>query len=315
MLEKTEDQIVKTADIGKLCSIRIYTVREGKTTVKDGLEQEGVLGSDPSYALVSKRVFNDKGVLEQMTLLINSPHLLRLCRDIIKFYPTVPADFESPFELESPFQMLYHHWDNLLQARDTLLGKDDDEARLHLGLLLDFMHIQLGSDRARVQSMLTKGHISYSLLWTIFRPGSLIYTEIQSQPWLLRLEKTAYEENQRIGKFIEVHCSYTDYDGSNVGRASHVIQILQKTYFAAENPCQVTRLPAFPREFIEKGEELENRLVERGNKFLSLTGLLVRKYDGLALYLKEPPDDFYVCNMGEWPGVWLPYTVSRIMIK
>jgi len=41
----------------------------------------------------------------------------------------------------------------------------------------------------------------------------------------------------------------------------------------------------------------------------------VRKYDGLALYLKEPPDDFYVCNMSEYPGVWLPYTeTGRIVL-
>jgi hypothetical protein len=42
-----------------------------------------------------------------------------------------------------------------------------------------------------------------------------------------------------------------------------------------------------------------------------LRGVLVKKYDGLALCLKELPHDFYDPDMGDWPGVWLPYTVSN----
>jgi hypothetical protein len=302
--------------LGEKCEIRVYTIRSKKdgsqvTTVKDGLDDDPSHSGDVPYALVSRRVFNDKNVLEETTLQVNSPHLLRLFKEIIKFYPTVPADFESPFEMTSPFQMLYHYWDDLHQARDRMGQEDDDEARMHLSLLLDFMKLELGPDKVRVDNMISNGCITFSFLWTLFCPGSLVYTSVDSHPWLLYLEKTAYEENTDLGKFLEVHCKYTNHDGSNIGQASHMIRIVQKRTFAAYNPCKVTSLPVFPRQF-QKEDELDKRLTKRGERFLTKRGVLVMKYEGLARYLREWRDDFYHPDMDEWPNVWISYAVGRI---
>ncbi|KAK3392711.1 hypothetical protein B0H63DRAFT_554216 [Podospora didyma] len=37
---------------------------------------------------------------------------------------------------------------------------------------------------------------------------------------LLRLEKTAYDKTKWCGKFLELHCTYTDYDGQRPGQAA-----------------------------------------------------------------------------------------------
>ena len=112
-----------------------------------------------------------------------------------------------------------------------------------------------------------------------------------------------------MGKWMEIHCTYTDYDGENYGRANHVIKMYQKKLFAAENPCKITRLSAFPLTWLEGREELKERLAERGTRFLGIQGNSVRSYDGLARYLKELPWDFYHPDMSDFAGVWLPYTV------
>ena len=289
---------------GEQCEIQVRYVRPKGTEIKYGFQN---VDEDVSCALVADRNYNDKNILDRTTLQVNSPHLLEIFKSTVSYYPAVPADFNVPFEMESPFQMLFHHWDELHTVHD----KDDlsDEARMHLKLLLEFMRSELGPSKERVESMLKTSSIGFSTLWTIFRPGCLVYTELDAHPWLLRLEKTAYEENTKMGKWMEVHCTYTDYDGENYGQANHVINIYQKRLFAAEIPCKITGLPAFPLAWLEGREELEERLAERGTRFLGVQGIQVRSYNGLARYLKEPPWQFYDPDMSDFPGVWLPYTV------
>jgi hypothetical protein len=41
-----------------------------------------------------------------------------------------------------------------------------------------------------------------------------------------------------------------------------------------------------------------------------MQGVLVKAYDGLAFYLKEPPYSFYHPDMGDFAGTYLPFTVN-----
>jgi hypothetical protein len=298
------------SDIGRKCDIRIsqqrYKNGRPEITVKDGLEPD-MFDEDNSYALVAKKIFTEKNVLESTTVRINSPHLLQAFRQLVESYPTVPSDFEEPFELESPFQILFHYWEDIVEYRRMI---KDDTARMHLSLLLDFMKSEVGEDKIRCDFMIKKNQITFSQLWALYRPGDLQYTSSEGHPWLLTVSKTAYEENAKLGKFLEVHCTYTDYDGTHIGLANRVFKIYQKMNFAAHNPAIITDLDIFPRKFVKDKDDLEEELWERGSRFLQLKGVLVRIYKGIALYLKDPPIDFYDPGMADWPGVWLPYTVS-----
>ncbi|RYP81369.1 hypothetical protein DL770_005922 [Monosporascus sp. CRB-9-2] len=297
---------------GEQCEIQICNVREKGTDVKYGLKNLPV-SDTVSYALALERIYDKRNTVESAVIQVNSPHLLRIFKSLVRSYPAIPADYDVPFQMESPFQMLFHYWDEL---HATLLSNDiGDEERMHLKLLLGFMKAHVGPSKERVDSMLKAGAIAFSTLWTIFRPGCLVYTEVDSHPWLLRLEKTAYEENKSRGKFLELHCTYTDYDGQNYGLAARIIKIFQKTYFAAENPCQITKLPIFPLAWLKGGESIKKRLSERGAKFLGIHGVQVRAYHGLAQHLRDPPHDWYDPEMDEFPGVWLPHTeTGRIVL-
>lgn len=266
---------------------------------------------DISYALVIKRGFSEKLEPTEISLEVNSPHILRAFRDVIKSYTTVPSDFTKPFELSGPFQMLIHYWDELLDYRKAT---DDNQVRQHLGLLFDFMNHELGPDREKIKMMISRNQVTYLSAWALFRPGDLLYTTVMGQPWLLRCQKTAYEVSSTIGPYIDVYCNYTDHDGTEGGEAAHVVRIVQKRKFGSENPAYITDLPIYPRKFYNGGEndeEFETRLEVRGRKFLSLSkGTSVQAYDGLSQYLNEPPYDYWDPAMGDFDGVWLPFTVS-----
>lgn len=301
-------------ETGLRCEFKTYRT----TPKKDGRLHTEVLTeafdhthlghSDAPYALVIHRTFADKGELKLVILTINSPHLLLVFREVVKKYTTVASDFTRPFELSSPFQMLVHYWDELDKYRQET---ENTYVLQHLNLLFDFMEHEVGPDRNKIMTMLrAKGQITYLNAWVIFRPGCLLYTQIMGHPWLLRCEKTAYETSTNIGPYMEVHCRYTDDVGTLVGQVMHTVVVRQKRLFGAENPAFVTDLPIYPREFVEGQDGLEERLRERGGKFLKFKNMSVEAYDGMAQYLKEPPYSWYDPDEGNYGGIWLPYAVS-----
>jgi hypothetical protein len=304
--------------IGEKCEFKAYRntkKKDGKVSVEgvpQPFDQLAIGGDkDSSYTLVINRFLGEKNQLEKTTLQVNSPHLLKVFREVVKSYPTVASDFTSPFELESPFQMLLHYWDELDHRR---LSQDADE-RMHLNLLFDFMTHEIGPARERLLGLIRKNQITYLNAWCLFRPGDLLYMEFMDHPWLLRCQKTAYEESTSTGPFLEIHCTYTDHDGTLVGGAHCVINIYQKRSFGAENPAVITELPIYPRKFVKGKEDLEDRLKKRGRGFLALSDVAVKAYDGQAQYLKEPGDSVYDPNMANWGGVWLPYTeLGRVIL-
>lgn len=265
------------------------------------------------YAIIIKRFFGEKTQLEKTTVKINSPFLLKVFQSVIISYPTASSDFSSSLELESPFQMLFHYWDELDQRRAS--SQDADE-RMHLNLLLDFMAHEIGPARERVLEMTKQNHITYLNAWCIFRPGDLVYTSFMSRPWLLRCESTEYEANTTRGPYINVHCSYTDHDGTISGQTRHVVRMYQKELFGGDNPAVITALPAYPYKFYAEREEegFKAMLEERGRKFLSLKDASVVAYSGMAEYLRGYDDTYFHYEMATWEGVWLQYTESGRII-
>ncbi|KAH7140403.1 P-loop containing nucleoside triphosphate hydrolase protein [Dactylonectria estremocensis] len=268
--------------------------------------------ADGTYALVINRHFSDKHEIESMTLRINSPHLLEAFRNVIKSYSTVAADFTCPFELESPFQMLVHSWDRLDAYRKET---DSPLMRMHLNLLFRFMEQEIGPDREAILTMLRQKKITYKRAWVIYRPGDLVYTEVMRVPWLLRVHKTTYETSTTAGPYLTVYAKHCDGNDEKVGEASTSFVIYQKEHFGSEHPAQINTLPIYPREFLNRGDDLEEELLLRGKKFLANRGVLTRDYDGLAQYLKEPPWDYFDPRMANFGAVWLPFTeTGRIVL-
>ncbi|KAF2736868.1 P-loop containing nucleoside triphosphate hydrolase protein [Polyplosphaeria fusca] len=310
------DSIDGPETVGTACELRIRQQRYDK----NGKQVEEIApslkiplgeGADKEYAVVVKQVFDNDHKLDEESVIINSAHLLKAFSKIIGTYPTVAADFTEPFELDSPYQMLYHYWDELASYMEAC---DDDVARQHLNLLLDFMEMSMGPERKRCDTQLKKGQVDYARLWTIFRPGDTQLRCENGHLWLQKCVKTAYEESKREGKFLEVHCLYTDFDGKNTGEAKFVTKIHQKKYFAAENPAVIQDLIIYPRKFYAD-DGLEERLSKRGDVFMTLRETCVRQYDGQAGYMKRPPMDFWDPDMALFGTIWLPFKeTGRVVI-
>ncbi|GAW21350.1 hypothetical protein ANO14919_108690 [Xylariales sp. No.14919] len=304
---------------GSRCEFKTYhTVpnKEGRLKVRpivDPFEHEVRGHEDSTYALVINREFKveDQSAPKSVTLKVNSPQLLNTFRHVVGSYPSVPSDFRSPFEIRNPFQILVHYWGELDNYRKETT---DNETRMHLNLLFQFMDNEIGPERTKILNMLKQGQITFLAAWVIFRPGDILFTRVMEQGWLMRCTKTAYEENKKIGPYFEIHCTYTDHNGKDVGVAVRTSKLLQKQDFGADNPAQITALPIFPRTYIHD-DNLEAEYAKRGESYLKFRGCSTQSYDGLAEYLKDPPWSWWDYDMASADPIWLPYTeTGRVVV-
>ncbi|KAK3322629.1 P-loop containing nucleoside triphosphate hydrolase protein, partial [Apodospora peruviana] len=304
------------------CEQKVYQKRYNRKTDRNEVVEVPALSSESlddeqdlkrEYALVIHEVYDKKHERVNTIVGVNSPFILKAFRDVVGSHPTVASDFQRPVELESPFQMLVHHWDKLDAYRNET---DDDDVRMHLHLLFDFMNAELGQDRERILGMVQKRQISFKATWAIFVPGELIICADSGHPWLLRCTKTAYEEYNNRGPVCHVYGQYTDFNGEIFGDAEHQIDLIQKRSFGGDNPANITDLGIYPFKFWEGDhEKLQKRLTERGRKMLEIRGACFKYYNGIAKYLKTPPYDYYDSDLDLRAGYWIPFLeTGRIVL-
>ncbi|KAK6005191.1 hypothetical protein QM012_007970 [Aureobasidium pullulans] len=297
------------------CEVKTWHLLQKEDGTEEKTSVEGFGHIEPStdhFALVVTRKIDKKQNLEKTTLDVNSPYILKAFRDVVKSHPTIPSDFSSPVSIPIPSEMLFHHWDDLHSYSSNLA---DDTARSHLALLLKFMDFDMGAARKSYQAQVRSGLVEFARLGILFRPGDTVVTYIKSHPWLLKVDKTAYEQNEKRGKYCEIQCSYSDYDGQNYGVSKNLFRIYQKEDFGSDHPSKILALKVYPRACAPDDADLERRLRDRGKLFLSITGVLVRQYDGPAQYLKLPPLSFFHPDENDWPQLWMPFTeTGRVII-
>jgi hypothetical protein len=265
-------------------------------TVKPEMQHE-------SYALVSTQSFDKYHKPDKTSLEINSPQLLRALKEVIKYYPGQPLIFESQAKIESPFAILYHHMQELEEYRTSAT---DEIAKKHVKLLLDYLDSGTGAEARKLAS---RGFTTFPLLWSIFKPGELLFKIENGHKRLYWLEKSAYEKGYFQGEYFQLNCLYTTYDGTQDGKAREDLKIYQQAECPSTNALEIIALSVIPLKYHPDPEGVKIEMSERGKRHEKLQGLHVMLYDGIFMCLKMPPYTHYG-NAGSFEGVWLPHTVS-----
>ncbi|KAL8723360.1 MAG: hypothetical protein Q9225_000343 [Loekoesia sp. 1 TL-2023] len=158
------------------------------------------------------------------------------------------------------------------------------------------------------------GLVGFKLLWTIFRPGDLIYQNENGHERLYRLDQTSYQEHSTAGPYFKLGGLYIYFDGYHVGFVKKELRIYQSHEFAGEKASKIQGLNVYPMRYRTETKALKERLIERGHRFLNMQEAKLWYNHGLFLYLEFPPDDYYDED-SSMDGMWLPRTeTGRVMI-
>lgn len=134
-----------------------------------------------------------------------------------------------------------------------------------------------------VSSLLQQGHITYDLLWALFKPGCYVFTTCLGTGKPRCVVFDAGEDITRDGvTYYKLEARYLDHDGEKFGEAGVVLGILK---FRGSKPIE--SLDAFPLRYHPKHDQIRQELVETGRKFRSLVGTHIQRCDGSAFIMKD----------------------------
>ncbi|KAJ5991667.1 hypothetical protein N7522_011874 [Penicillium canescens] len=181
--------------------------------------------------------------------------------------------------------VLFHFLPELDRCAENMdNGSDHDTARAeHLSLLIDHLKQAYASISGRLESMLQHGHITYDLLWALFKPRCHVYTTCigTKEPRCVRFD-AGEEMTQNDETWWNLECRFIDYDGVKFGEAGIFLRIAK---FRGSRPIE--SLEAFPLRYHPRHEEVRKDLVERGQKFRDLAGSHIRHCNGSAFFMNK----------------------------
>ncbi|KAH0552894.1 hypothetical protein GP486_006905 [Trichoglossum hirsutum] len=224
------------------------------------------------YALVSTRVYGPDGLYQSTQLEVKSRLIKKALRKVIKFYPGQPVD-TSEVVFNDPPKPLFHYRKEL---DDYKHAKADDETKKHLDLLFKFVDSLIGAQVERFKDLTKLGLISFPLVWMLFKPGDIVFTEKDGHPQAFMISQIE-PTRSFIGKAWQLTCVGTGYDGVNFGKVFEFLKINQ-----FEGTREITTLKVYPLKYHPQESKIRHQLLERGKRFLELRGRQHMSYKGMA---------------------------------
>lgn len=233
----TPQELVKLdpSEIGMSAGCKqLYSGKEDKrgrfqwqTTIPEDLGKPAEDAESERWAIIVRnvKVYNDpKKVLSIHSIVIQSPLLKDLLNEVLAGYPGVTVSLKR-LEFSGRFEPLIHRWESLnvaIQAleceRECEDARSDIDNRIHHAKLLhdllakEFKETIDASTDLKCQAVMTYEH-----LWTLFQPGSFVFSRQQGQDRIFRLHSSKYGQDRNGNPVYWLTCQYIDYDGTRFG--------------------------------------------------------------------------------------------------
>lgn len=197
-----------------------------------------VTADDREWSFVVRRTFDTGGNLENTRIEIRSQHLRSGVLEALPSYSTVTTTATCIIQVSD----LFHYRPELRnQCKDATKEKFGERAA-HTMLLLEFVDGEYKETNIELQDLVTKNAITYSLLWALFKPGSIAYTSTYQdgdEPRCFRVKFTDSEDS-----CFSVEGTYLDHNGKRFGMAQTKVSIT-----AFKGRQAISDLIAYPLQY------------------------------------------------------------------
>ncbi|KAK0255030.1 hypothetical protein LTR91_011465 [Friedmanniomyces endolithicus] len=270
----------------------LYSGKEDKrgrfqwqTTIPEDLGKPAEDAESEKWAIIVRHVktYHDpKKVLSVHSIVVQSPLLKELLKDVLAGYPGVTVGLKR-LEFSGRFEPLIHRWPELVKSIKELRERTDsddakaDERLKHAELLQELLATEFKDSIDSATDLKSQGVMTYEHLWTLFQPGSLVFSKQQSQDRIFRLHGSRYGQDRNGNPVYWLTCQYVDYDGTRWG--TNKLNVCIPAY---EGTRPITSLQTQPLDFHGDKTALIERLIERGGKVETLAGSHYRAYNGVG---------------------------------
>ncbi|KAI8629668.1 P-loop containing nucleoside triphosphate hydrolase protein [Xylariaceae sp. FL1651] len=264
------------------CSCCFNWVEEYPNDAKEPIENSD---KGKAHALVvrNKKGHGTKRPVVIHSIKIQSPLLRSILGDVFKGYPGITPGLKS-LVFESPFRPFFYRLGELKAATKQ---HTDQKTVDHLELLYRTISEEMLDTLQGYEDMLAHGVITFAYVWTLFKPGDLVYSRVGGRDRVFLVS----EETEQGQNSWEIPCKYIDWDGKKFGWDTDSLSICK-----FNGTARVTELAAYPLALHPHADQLRDRLLSRGRKFESLAGFHYMRYDGVAKQVDDMASIFGISS-------------------
>ncbi|KKK13016.1 hypothetical protein P175DRAFT_0492393 [Aspergillus ochraceoroseus IBT 24754] len=260
--------------IARYDEYRTYNWRLKKTAKKE--KQKNIKGS----VLVVRRIITTKGQYHSTDIDIRSPILAETLREL---NPGTESLVQENPPTADPV-LFYHSRFGLKSALEAEKAKDHPNEILvnDLTVALTYIEEDHGKNIASMDSLLSRGEITWGLLWALFTPGCLVYHyhQLTQQNQVLRFRQA--RKTRRPKDFVfywNIMCDIIMFDGIKLGYAK-VEHFDIDEYPGAR---KINDLNIFPLDFAKNKDAIYTHAVERGKRYCGIRDKSYLECDGPAM--------------------------------
>ena len=204
------------------------------------------------------------------SIAIQSPLIRSALQEVLESYPGVTPELDN-MSFDAPFEPLFHRWDAL---QKVCKDHNNTDTRKHARILRDVLEPEFELHFNTLTECRKHGVITFKTLWTIFKPGELLYSTDGGEECVTRLKEAFYGEDWGV-PYFELSVEHVDWDGFHFGLGLDRINIDQ-----FRGTTKVLSLTAMPLDLHPEKLAIKERLIARGRKFESLKGYHFQAYNG-----------------------------------
>ncbi|KAF4966575.1 hypothetical protein FSARC_5817 [Fusarium sarcochroum] len=159
------------------------------------------------------------------------------------------------------------------------------EKRKHLKVIIKYLDHDFEITKESLYPMLESGLITFDLLWALWKPNTLAYTTTYgstSEPRVFKVEMAQLHHSIIKGSFYFVDGKYFEFDGKRFGHGNLSVEMEE-----FQGAKKITSLACYPLQYHQNEEKLRSDLIERGKKFVSLSGVHYKSYQGIAFMKRK----------------------------
>ncbi|OAG03183.1 P-loop containing nucleoside triphosphate hydrolase protein [Paraphaeosphaeria sporulosa] len=284
-------------NLGEICELHVYETRfnsKGEEVVlqvgaKEELDTEEI--RSPDAALVLMRCYDESKVLESTILEIRSPYIKKAMVDVIGKYPGVDIGTSGILKIYDEPRCLFHYRDELNAYAQA---NSDEDVKQHVTYLLKYVRQALRKEIASYETHMASNTetpgLDFDNLWMVFRPGDLLYHNINGEGQVCRLRSMRIQECNtqplRYAKFWYLSCEIIKCDGEDF-----IYSWGNTSIFVYDGFRSLSDLEIIPLRFHKDNLRIRESLMARGRVFLTLLGVNHRNYRGTARIFKDIDDD------------------------
>jgi hypothetical protein len=155
------------------------------------------------YAFLKRneRSTDSRKKLSLHSIVVQSPLIKRVLGKVFESYEGVCTDLER-LEFEKPFEPFVHRWEKFRSAKYT---ETDEVTKQHLDLLWECLEKELRLTLAKKYDLLANGVMTYDYLWTMFEPGTLVFSQMGGNERVMRVQSYSYQCNSfyAFNRYVE----------------------------------------------------------------------------------------------------------------